>query len=1055
MEHKTQNLLQDIYLEHLKDINGVNLTRREVDLIAFYISGRSTKKIASFFSIAPKTVENHTHNIMVKLKCNSREAIIDFVEKSDKLIVLRKYYAALLSQSKFDASLKAIAELLKIENPSFSIVDPTQSSSLSTFVSYLESNLKHAGLKVSNQKAEYLITLHPTLEGNEGDFSALCSRPGIQETIEVRVDQKVLNLNDAKAYFLFVFSILKTLFPEHKFEKIISGFESEQDLAEDFSEFKEHHTKKVEASHNLHHILRSWKWTLLAGTLACLILVISFVKFEKSQFQNHLPAQISLKGNNKLIRSDLDIPLESALLKHAELLSEISKRFKEIKGIQTIALVGIGGAGKTTIARRFANSQESSVVWEINAQTNESINESFESLAQALAQTEEDEKRLRGIIKIKGRKERDTKVIQFVKERLQAHQNWFLIYDDVEKFSDIQRYFPIDPSKWGQGKVIITTQDSTIENNTHVNYAIFISELKPEDKLDLFLKIMSSEGAAPFTSHDIEEAKKFLAEIPPFPLDVSVAAYYIKATHVSYKDYLENMLSYNKDFSHVQEEILQQAGDYTKTRYGIIKLSLKQLLDTYKEFKELLLLVSLLDSQNISRNLLIKIKDASLVDNFIYRLRQYSLIQSDAKEERYADPTFSIHRSTQSIALAYLINKFNLLQDRAVIQPILIALERYMAEAIDTEDFSKMRDLYMHAEQVLTHTNLLEDSLKASIGGELGCIYYYLCDYIKAEKLLRQSIELLSATDPKNYAKIARFHVYLGSVHKRRGDYEKAKKLFEKSFLIYKKAPEIHVGMAKASGYLGVVYETLGDFSKAKSLLEESLRIHKKFPQNQIGLAWSLAHLGSVYKNLGDFKKAKELYKESYSIYKTFSNDYVGAAWACIGLGSVYMELGDFKEAKAFLDESLAIYNKHFVEEHVYVARALTHLGILYRETGEYEKAKTLLKKSLSSYQETYGKQHSETGWVMESLGKTYLLAGDYENAEKLISEALDIFKVNKSSYQYVALEDLATLYEKKSMKVKAISNLTQALENVENSFPKDSPHYKRIQAKIAKLKIK
>jgi DNA-binding CsgD family transcriptional regulator len=213
MQHKTPNLLQDIYLEHLKVINGVNLTRREVDLIAFFISGRTTKKIAHFFSISPKTVENHAHNIMVKLNCNSREAIIDFVEKSDKLTVLRKYYTALLSQSKFDASLKAIAELLKTENPSFSIVDATQITSVSIFVSYLEFNLKQAGLRVSNENAEYLITLHLTSEGESRDICVLCSRPGAQETIEVKIEQKLLNLNDPKVYFLFVLSLLKTLFP--------------------------------------------------------------------------------------------------------------------------------------------------------------------------------------------------------------------------------------------------------------------------------------------------------------------------------------------------------------------------------------------------------------------------------------------------------------------------------------------------------------------------------------------------------------------------------------------------------------------------------------------------------------------------------------------------------------------------------------------------------------------------------------------------------------------------------------------------------------------------
>ena len=73
---------KDIYAKYLATINSVKFTPREIDIIAFISSGRSGKKTASFFSISPKTVENHTHNIMIKLQCNSRESIIDFIEKS-------------------------------------------------------------------------------------------------------------------------------------------------------------------------------------------------------------------------------------------------------------------------------------------------------------------------------------------------------------------------------------------------------------------------------------------------------------------------------------------------------------------------------------------------------------------------------------------------------------------------------------------------------------------------------------------------------------------------------------------------------------------------------------------------------------------------------------------------------------------------------------------------------------------------------------------------------------------------------------------------------------
>lgn len=78
---QTDFLPLDLYATHLKSINGIHFTRREIEVAAFLVSGRGVKAIASSLSIAPKTVEAHIHNIMLKLECNSRESIINFIEK--------------------------------------------------------------------------------------------------------------------------------------------------------------------------------------------------------------------------------------------------------------------------------------------------------------------------------------------------------------------------------------------------------------------------------------------------------------------------------------------------------------------------------------------------------------------------------------------------------------------------------------------------------------------------------------------------------------------------------------------------------------------------------------------------------------------------------------------------------------------------------------------------------------------------------------------------------------------------------------------------------------
>jgi len=150
MQHKS-HLPLDVYSENLDSINGVNFTRREIDIIACLLCARGTSKIASFLSISPKTVVNHIRNIMLKLDCNSREGIIDFIEGSNKLFFLRTHYSNLLIHAAFEKNLKAVS-LIAQEKYTLKIVHwEGQDDSKSSFICKLEAHLRLAGLIVSTE----------------------------------------------------------------------------------------------------------------------------------------------------------------------------------------------------------------------------------------------------------------------------------------------------------------------------------------------------------------------------------------------------------------------------------------------------------------------------------------------------------------------------------------------------------------------------------------------------------------------------------------------------------------------------------------------------------------------------------------------------------------------------------------------------------------------------------------------------------------------------------------------------------------------------------------
>src|SRR5690606_268374 len=206
-------------------------------------------------------------------------------------------------------------------------------------------------------------------------------------------------LTEQENHYLLIFEILKKLLPEINFEKIFLEFKAEhknimQGSATDVSPLAvlEAGMSSVKEKPRYLFKLKAWKRWALVGSLTSLSAIALGVLFEN-------PSQILLNKHSKEQepRSDLPLPAENVFLQRPALVQQIENSFKGAQGIQAVALVGIGGAGKTALARQYARAQPSGLVWEINAETRESLLNSFEEFANALCKTSEERGRLKEI----------------------------------------------------------------------------------------------------------------------------------------------------------------------------------------------------------------------------------------------------------------------------------------------------------------------------------------------------------------------------------------------------------------------------------------------------------------------------------------------------------------------------------------------------------------------------------------------------------------------------------------------------------------------------------
>ncbi len=1131
-------LPEDIYTSHLQIVNEIKFTRREIDIIAYLLSGKSAKTIANCLSISPKTIEAHMRNITIKIECNSRDGIIHFIEKSKKLLLLKEHYLSLLIQASFEEQLLNIATQLGSESPACVIVSWQEQKDYSFLIRYLERHLKLSGIKtfietqvgqilikdlISNSgvwKTKFVIyALSETMieQGEEAvnkkNSKIISSLQKTRETpnrIVVFLPRKNINTNriqefnnadyvynlEQHNYYDFIFMVLKRLLPNIALDQMILDFKTHYESISGPSEITHTHFLQEDKPLIRSNLISQWqryindifnipklrkKHFFIGTALSMGAFFIWFLIF----IGNKVGESVEL---NHIItaRADLSIPTQSVFLDRPYLMDQLNKSLKAQHGIQTVALTGMGGAGKTTLARHYTRQQNANVVWEIHAESKDKLINSFESLAEALSKTEEEKEKLKEYQDLKDSKEREKGISLLVKEKLKHMSDWILIYDNVEKFTDIQNHFPHDPSVWGTGKVILITRDNNIKNNNNINEIIQIGELSPRDKLELFVKIMTNGNSGKFTSTQNEQAKKFLNDIPPFPLDVSIAAYYLKATSVSYGTYLEKLMQHDKDFESVQKTLLEEASYYTKTRYGIITLSLQHIINSHKDFRDLLLFISLFDSQNIPRDLLDKYKASTVVDNFIYNLKKHSFVTSETVPSARSSPTFSIHRSTQAIALTYLTKLLDLEKNKHFVNHIGATFKNYVAEIIDKEDFTKMNLLIRHAGMFLNHPNLLTDFVIASIDselgsvyrdlgnyekakqlfeksieiykkntsenhfglaqalGRLGCVYSDQGEYEKAKQLLEQAIVIYRKNDSENHPWFARTLGWLGNVYREQGNYKKAKKLFEESLIIYKQnAYENHPWFAQALGRLGSIYREQCNYEKARKLLEESLVIYRKNShENHPWFARALAWLGNIYKDQGNYEKAKQLLEESLVIYRKNSHEnHPWFAWTLVWLGNIYREQGNYEKAKLSLEESLIIYRKNSYENHPWYARALAGLGSVYREQGNYEKAKQFFEGSLMVYKKNSYENHPWFARTLEHLGNIYKDQGNYEKARQLLEESLVIYRRNyfeNHPWYALALARLGSVYREQGNYEKAKDLLEHSFQAYEKTSGKD-----------------
>ena len=664
---------------------------------------------------------------------------------------------------------------------------------------------------------------------------------------------------------------------------------------------------------------------------------------------------LTFKPSHKIIKRSSDV---------TRIMKKLDELYNESNGaISTIYLSGIPGCGKSQLARqlgqdifdrRLHENDSLTFVATLNAETLDSLAESYSSLARHLGITEYTLTNLETSTKGNPREK-----IQYLKRviypKTKQFSNWLIIADNVVDLSLVCRDLPPTGSEeWGHGQVLITTQDSSsIPSNAPLTYHESLSNgMHPDDAVNLLRQVSQIQ--------DQNQDEKVAEVLEYQPLALAAAAFYVQTIVVSgspnyhWKDYLEALSHGEREAT--EKLLANQNIAYSETTTTAIQMAIMRALESDDVLREVLYLFSLCAPESLPMEVavdFVKLRITGETEELIKtKLFKASLLScSHDKDGSY---TFiRMHNIVHEVLKLIITSKIDSTNRVKCISDVIEIFHSLMEENRNRlhssrHVFAKLRVITSHCKvlHVIVNTDFTKSkvfltsinprklvswlSLAADVCCDLSnpsdahrfstsiCNYVHFLNDFKKDKLLRANI-----------------YSTQGNVYSDLGQYSEAKEYYEKALIIRKEIyGEKHGNVAASYNNLAAVYSELGRYSEAKEYYEKALIIRKEIYGEKHGdVAASYNNLGIVYNNLGQYNEAKDHCEKALIIRKEIYGQHHGhVAASYSNLGNVYRDLGQYRQANYYYERASMIKKKILSEQQNETVRTFRTVNTEERE---------------------------------------------------------------------------------------------------------------------------
>ena len=233
--------------------------------------------------------------------------------------------------------------------------------------------------------------------------------------------------------------------------------------------------------------------------------------------------------------------------------------------------------------------------------------------------------------------------------------------------------------------------------------------------------------------------------------------------------------------------------------------------------------------------------------------------------------------------------------------------------------------------------------------GALSSAAQWSGNYVNAEQLIRDSMNLLGATVGRN-----------------------------------------HPDYAIAMGNLGYLLMQQGKYAEAEQMLNESLQIERgDFGLYNQRVASIEANLGTVYEREGDPVRAMKMTQDAVRIIsERLGPDHYMAGYFMDAVAKLYLDAGNLDDAERTARQVLTIYEKALPPRHLYVAASRHLLGEVLLRRGKLADADTELRAALDIDLGSAGPGDWRAARTEASLGWLLIAEGNAAEGEPMLAAA-------------------------------------------------------------------